>query len=152
MKIYTSYFYQVRFFKPNQIPISTALGDPKWFHSNLGKNFKFIDKNGVINGLRAEFLSPGITCHNLCHGKPCEFSPDHCNFLIEYKRQIFALDKEWAVGQFESIGVKMREILGFKEEPEIMLLVHEAPTNTCSERGVLQEFFNCTEWVNGSRT
>lgn len=147
MKIYTSYFYQVRFFRPNQIPISTALGDPKWFHLNNGNDFKFIDKNGVINGLRATFLSPGITCHNLCHGRPCEFTPDKCNFLIEYKKQIFALDKEWAFGQFESLGSKMKEILKFDEEPEIILLVHEAPTNECSERKVLQDFFNCSEWI-----
>lgn len=152
MKIYTSYFYQVRFFKQNQIPISTAIGDPKWFHSNNGNDFKFIDKNGVINGLRAPFLSPGKSCHNLCHGRPCEFTPDKCNFLIEYKKQIFALDKGWVFGQFESLGNKMKEILKFEDEPEIILLVHEAPTNECSERVVLQKFFNCSEWTRNART
>lgn len=29
MKIKISYFYMIRFFKPNQIPISTAVWDPK---------------------------------------------------------------------------------------------------------------------------
>lgn len=32
MKILISYFYQIRFFKPNMIPLSTAAFDPKWFH------------------------------------------------------------------------------------------------------------------------
>lgn len=36
MKIYTSYFYQIRFFKPNMIPLSTAKYDPSWFHKGLG--------------------------------------------------------------------------------------------------------------------
>ena len=31
MKIYISYFYAVRFFKPYQIPMSTAVWDPKWW-------------------------------------------------------------------------------------------------------------------------
>ena len=32
MKIRISYFYQVRNFKPNMIPMSTAISDPAWFH------------------------------------------------------------------------------------------------------------------------
>ena len=43
----TSYFYQIRNFKPNMIPLSTALWDPKWFHKNKGHSFQFKDKNGV---------------------------------------------------------------------------------------------------------
>ena len=37
MKIMTSYFYAIRFFKPNMIPISTAKWDPKWYHQNKGQ-------------------------------------------------------------------------------------------------------------------
>ena len=32
MKIRLSYFYQIRFFKKNMIPMSTALSDPEWYH------------------------------------------------------------------------------------------------------------------------
>ena len=45
MKFALGYFYQVRFFTPNMIPVSTALGDPKWYHQNKGQQFTFLDKN-----------------------------------------------------------------------------------------------------------
>ena len=53
MKIMTSYFYQIRFFKPYMIPLSTAKWDPKWFHRNQGQNYQFKDKNGewLFSGL-----------------------------------------------------------------------------------------------------
>ena len=72
MKIYTSYFYKIRFFKPNMIPISTAMWDPKWYHANQKQDHWFVDKNGVINGLRASVFAPGevatavSTCGPLC--------------------------------------------------------------------------------------
>ena len=146
MKINTSYFYKVRFLNPNQIPISTALSDPKWFHENLGNGHKFIDKNGVLNGIRAEFLKPGNTCHNLCHGKDsCNGTPTNCSFLKEYRNQIFSLDYEECMSKFSKLGKMLKNLIGFDGEPEIVLLVHEAPTNECSERKVLQDFFKCEE-------
>ena len=46
MQIMTSYFYQVRFMKPNMIPLSTALSDPQWFHKGTyDKTIQFKDKN-----------------------------------------------------------------------------------------------------------
>lgn len=35
MKILTSYFYQIRNFKPYQIPLSTAISDPAWYHPKM---------------------------------------------------------------------------------------------------------------------
>ena len=35
--------------------------------------------------------------------------------------------------------------LGFEGEPEIVLLVHEAPGNECSERLALQKKLGCAE-------
>lgn len=37
MKIYTSYFYQIRNFKQNMIPISTCLSDPGaiYYHTTI---------------------------------------------------------------------------------------------------------------------
>jgi len=32
MKVRISYFYQIRNFKTNMIPMSTALSDPAWYH------------------------------------------------------------------------------------------------------------------------
>ena len=51
MKILTSYFYQIRNFKPYQIPLSTAISDPAWYHPKNGDYY--VDKNGVINGFVA---------------------------------------------------------------------------------------------------
>ncbi len=68
MKLYTSYFYQVRFFRPNMVPLSTAIWDPKWYHDGKDHAYTFIDKNGVINGIRCEALHPGTSCSGLCHG------------------------------------------------------------------------------------
>ena len=68
MHLYTSYFYKIRFFKPWQVPISTAIADPKWFHAFKSQDYKFLDKNHVINGLRCESLHPDHTCQDLCRG------------------------------------------------------------------------------------
>ena len=46
MKLAISYFYQIRNFKPNMIPVSTARWDPKWYHDGKGAEYNFIDKNG----------------------------------------------------------------------------------------------------------
>lgn len=145
MKIFTSYFYKIRFFKPYQIPFSTALFDPKWFHDFKDQSYKFIDKNGVINGLRAEILHPDSSCEGLCSGKPCEHSPNSCDFLKTYRKQIFSLNYDVVINEFKTRADRIQYILKFVEEPEIMLIVHEAPSNQCSERNILQQFFKCTE-------
>lgn len=59
MKIYTSYFYQVRNFPINTVAFSTAMWDPKWFHDFKDRKYKFKDKRGIWNGLRATPLVPG---------------------------------------------------------------------------------------------
>ena len=146
MKLFTSYFYQVRFFKPWQIPLSTAVYDPKWFHEGQGQHHVFVDKNGVVNGLRGEKLHPGKSCDGLCHGKPCEHSPESCQFLAEYRKQLSSIDKDAYLKELEALASRLKAAMKFNEEPEIMLIVHEAPTNACSERCVLQEIFGCNEW------
>ena len=74
MKIKTSYFYQIRNFKPYQIPLSTAISDPAWYHSKTEDYY--IDKNGVINGLRIGMLQPQRSLGYLCGGKNCMQKPD----------------------------------------------------------------------------
>lgn len=144
MKIWTSYFYMVRFFRPYIIPLSTAVYDPKWFHEFRGRSRVFLDGNGVINGLRAEKLHPAA-CDRMCSGRPCEFSPESCLFMKTYREQLFRLDRSALERSFETLGSRIRSALGFGENPEIALLVHEAPDNPCSERAALQEFFGCRE-------
>ena len=147
MRVKVSYFYQIRFFKAWQIPLSTALSDPKWFHDFKGKHHKFIDKRGVINGLRAESFHPGETCNNLCHGKEnCIDTPDKCRFLVEYRKQIFSLDREKVIKRLEALEDKIQKKFSIQHEIEFIFIVHESPQNICSERNVIKEFFRCEEY------
>ncbi len=151
MKIYTSYFYQVRFFKPHQIPISTAVWDPKWYHEFKGQDHLFKDKNGVWNGIRLEYLNPK-RCN--AGGCPCKKKdPENCWFLKSYLAGL----RRWNFSEILQYLLRTAEYLqrleGFTEEPEIMLLVHEAPDNPCSERVPLQKYFqehgiDVCEWEN----
>lgn len=138
-EIYTSYFYQIRNFKPNMIPLSTAVWDPKWYHNfKRDENYHFVDKNGVLNGLRMKQFVPNHACYGLCNGvEICQTKdPAVCDFLKMYKYQlskldisdvlntIFFLTKDWC------------------ENPIPVLIVYETPDKACSERRAIQEYFN----------
>ena len=143
MQIYISYFYQIRFFKPNIIPLSTAAGDPAWFHQGKGQSFQYKDKNGVWNGLRAEPFVPGPQCAGLCQG-PEYCSPNEynsCAFLRRYRRQLNELDFAAIMQKFEKLGKAIQNKEQFFEEPIAVLIVHEAPNNPCSERWTLIDWF-----------
>ena len=144
MKIVTSYFYQIRNFTPNIIPVSTALSDPAWYRPPKGKEY-YIDKRGIICGLRYE---PLIVQRYGTHGCPCDTKDlaGTCTTMIEYEQLLFSLvDKEKTLKAFEYCTNKFKKELNLKEEPIICLMVYEAPTNPCSERAALQRFFNCKE-------
>lgn len=147
MLVFTSYFYMVRFLRPNFIPVSTAVWDPKWFHEFQDQSHLFLDKNGVVNGLRAEFLAPGPTCENLCRGPDACLTkdPETCPFLQHYTEQLKALPNEELRGWFRATAAAAKQQLQFSETPVIVLLVHEAPNTPCSERYALQKRFNCRE-------
>lgn len=143
MKVFTSYFYQIRNFKPNMIPLSTAVSDPEWFHDGQGKLHVFLDKNNVYNGFRC-CLMPGQECNGLCHGKDnCEIKdPTKCEFLQKYKEQLNSLDFNDLMIGLEQFAKDIQRVTQFKEEPYLVFIVYEAPNNTCSERQVIQKYFN----------
>ena len=143
MQIYTSYFYQVRFMKPYMIPLSTAVWDPKWYFHFQKQGFVWKDKNGVYNGLRAGVFAPGPSCEGLCRGpETCATrQPQNCPFLEAYRKQLDLLDYDNIINRCERIGKYIQNREHFIEEPIIILLVHEAPQNPCSERRVIQEWF-----------
>lgn len=152
MKVFTSYFYQVRFFRPYMIPISTAKSDPQWYHENRSNEHWFIDRNGVMNGLRAaEAFAPGPQLEGMCNGmESCEH-PFDCAFLRGYANQLASLDFEDTMSRLENLANRVKAHLDFEQEPVIILLVHEAPQNHCSERAAIQEWFKkngveCCEW------
>ena len=137
IKIKTSYFYQIRNFTPNLIPVSTCLSDPFWYRPPAGKEY-YIDKRGIVCGLRYE---PLIVQRHGSHGCPCEGKSNapYCPTMVEYRQLLEKLvDKEKTFKAFEYCLNKFNA-------NTIVLMVYEAPNNLCSERWALQEFFNCKE-------
>lgn len=137
MKLATSYFYQIRNFKPNMIPVSTAISDPAWYRPPADKEY-YIDKRGIVCGLRYE---PLIVQAQGSHGCPCmnPFNAPFCPTMVEYRQLLNKLvDKEKTLKAFEFCCNKFNA-------DTIVLIVYETPNNLCSERWVLQEFFGCEE-------
>lgn len=137
----------VRFFKPYQIPVSTALWDPKWFHDFKDQDYVWKDKNGVWNGIRLEILNPGSCCITqppecvACIEENRNKDPNNCKFIKEYKEGLDKIDFKELIDLLNKTAEFIQQLEGFKNEPEIILLVHEAPNNLCSERIPLQELF-----------
>lgn len=123
MKFFISYFWNVRNINPNAICLSTAKWDPHWFYNGKQGNV-YRDRRGVMNGLRAEPFVPN-----------CEYSD---RFIEDYKKQLDALDFDNMMNRFKSIAERVSPN---EPDPEIVLLVHEAPDNPVSERFPLFEWF-----------
>lgn len=152
MKIYTSYFYMVRFMRPYEIPCSTAVWDPKWFHDFQGAAHVFMDKRGVLNGIRATMFAPGETCQTLCHGRDkCLTDPKDCLFLRKYSEQLDTLDFNSFMQHMEETSLIFQQQLKLDRPADFVLLLHEAPDNPCSERVPIHNWFHkhgyqITEW------
>lgn len=137
MKIATSYFYQIRNFTPNLIPVSTCISDPAWYRPPAGKEY-YIDKRGIVCGLRYEPLIVQLQGSHVC---PCEGKANapYCPTMIEYKQLLEKLvDKEKTLKAFEYCLNKFNA-------DTIVLIVYETPDNPCSEREGLQLLFDCKE-------
>lgn len=123
MKFYISYFWNVRNIHPKAVCLSTAKWDPKWFYAaHQGDVYR--DSRGVMNGLRAEPFVPNV-----------EYSD---KFMEDYKNQLDLLDFDDMMKRFKSIAERVSPD---ELDPEIVLLVHEAPDNPISERWPLFEWF-----------
>ena len=148
IKVYTSYFYQIRNMRPEDLAFSTALGDPAWFHDFTNdKQYKFIDKRGVLNGLRAEPFCPRLDLRpeDECRGRTgcphLEVDPPwYCDFLLAYYNKLNKLDPQQIEQRFLKVGQAWQEFCQEEMDITYILLVHEAPTNPCSERVMLQRW------------
>lgn len=126
------------------IPVSTAIWDPKWYHNfTYDQNFTFLDKRGIVNGLRCEELHGDETCAGLCFGsEACATKdPSCCAFLKAYRAMLDRMDLNALIERSERAAANIQEQLGFTEEPVIVFIVHEAPQNPCSERVALLQYF-----------
>lgn len=139
-KVYITYFYNIRFFKDNMIPISTAVWDPKWFHNNGTDTDIFIDENGIYNGIRCKELSPYKIAEHSC-GKECNQTAPDCSFLKAYRDYIYSLDFKKVYGHLCDLSIKLKNSKKLNYEPDVCLMVHEKPENPCSERCVLVDWF-----------
>ena len=84
MKLYTSYWAQVRNFPKNLIGLNTTCFPPRW--RPLGQ-----DKNGVWV-IDCPPLKPGKECEGLCNGKCNPKHPTDCKFLNNYYGQLMKID------------------------------------------------------------
>lgn len=144
MEIYISYFYQVRNFPPYSFPLSTACGDPLWFHQGTrDKTIQFFDKRNVLNGARIQELVPDASCGGWC---PCDYhkqGPPHnerCMFLKQYAEQLNKLNFDKFLERLIHRAESFQEFIK-SDRLYPILLVHEAPNNPCSERWVLKDWF-----------
>lgn len=142
MKFATSYFYQIRHFSSNMIPISTAMYPPKWYGNGFWR-----DSRNVINGLSCKELAPGPLCEGLCHGDCVPMDSDNCSFLDYYAQQLNTVefspiyDRAIKVAKFAGISI---------DDAIIVFMVYEAPNNPCSERCAIQNWvrsngYECNE-------
>lgn len=132
------------------VPISTAIWDPKWFHDFKGQDHYFFDRRGIINGIRAERLAPGPQLNGMCNGSSgnaigCSHNPNSCLFLRGYREQLSKVGVDYISDMQKLCSVFVKDA-----EPIAVLLVHESPTNLCSERIAIQEWirshgFECSE-------
>lgn len=130
---YISYFYQIRFFNKDLLPISTAMWDPKWFHRKGATIYR--DDNGVVNGIKCPWLTPyKVYNKSLDCSKDCTKEPATCDFLKNYYNYLCTLDFKLA---YKALNDKVKQ-LGAKHG---VLIVHETPSNLCSERIVLVKWF-----------
>lgn len=141
MKIRISYFYQIRNFKKNMIPVSTCLSDPSWYHNYKDNDYIFKDKRDILNGLRLLPVIVQNKCKNIC---PICKDKDYknCSFLKEYKYYLEKIDFEKMIKGIKNFSEEYKKQEKIEEEIVIVLIVYEAPNNKCSERDVLIDFFN----------
>lgn len=145
MEFYITNFANLRHLKPNMIPISTCLSDPIFFHNNTrDKKICFIDKNGIMNGIREEILSPKFLPQDsfVCE-KECKYKAvtPNCPFLIAYRNYLNTINFDELIKELERTAEEVRLATHFEGEPILVLLVYESETNLCSERAPLQALF-----------
>ena len=158
----TSYFYKIRFFKKNMIPLSICMYDPKWYKD--GK-----DKNGQRYGLRCNGHSSAQPNKNLLPFLvPQEYHSDtdceccnnkgniHCDYLNRYRNQLHKYidgNEELLLSQIlNEIKINYPDLTSSYGEADngssssnnlvVVFVGFETSSVSCSERFVLSEYIN----------
>ena len=133
MKLYTSYWAQVKNFPKNLVALSTVVWEPKWY--NVGS----VDKNGIIS-LRCRPLRPGHSCDGLCDGRCEPRHPQDCAFLREYRKQLDAIDFNDFIQHLFDLQARLLEDFPDRKELDFAFIFFEKYDNPCSERWVVQDW------------
>lgn len=136
MKYFISTFYNIRYFRPHQIGISTAVWQPKYWKYEQ-------NKNGAVMGICEPLLSPAKLSEEVICQRDCQYKNDvpNCPFLVSYREYLETIDFEKLLTEFERIANEVKKINNYQQDPEIILLVYEAANNPCSERLELVKLF-----------
>lgn len=131
MKLYTSYWAQVRNFPKNLVGLNTTIWPPRW--RPFGK-----DKNGVLI-IDCSPLKPGAECAGLCNGKCEPKHPNNCKFLEAYYNQLKEIEFDHFMYQLQKlhddicIGENLKDV-------NFAFIFFEKYDNPCSERWAVQEW------------
>ena len=136
MKLYTSYWAQVRNFPTNLVGLNTTVWPPRY--RPLGT-----DARGVTV-LNCKPLIPGRECEYLCRGKCEPPHPYNCEFLKTYRQQLDKIN-------FPEFYSYMKELSKKYDNADFAFIVFEPPTRECSERRIIQQWvqdngFDIEEW------
>ena len=125
MKLYTSYWAQVRKFPKNLVGLNTTIWPPKY--RPLGQ-----DNRGVWV-IDCPPVKPGPQCEGLCNGK-CEVKhPNDCKFLDTYHEQLMAIDFDKFMKQLQSLYNKICKDEQL-DDIDFAFIFFEKYDNICSER------------------
>ena len=146
MKVMISYFNNIRNFDTDVLPVSTAMWDPKWYHNSLAPDNIFIDKRGIVNGMKCRKLILPITdwyelenSNEECR-HDCPFIGTNCKFMQKYRHHLDTIKFDKLLTSFQTMLQYVNQLLGL-ECKDVVLLVHEKPDKLCSERVVLKAWF-----------
>ena len=87
----------------------------------------------------------GEECKGLCSGRNCSNkNSDCCDFIQVYQKQLEKINFKELYSDMERLAITFKEKQQLKEEEEsiLVLIVYEAPSNKCSERQSLINYFN----------
>ena len=127
MKIYTSYWAQVRNFPTNLVGLNTTVWTPKY--RPLGTDARGVT---VIN---CKPLVPGRECDYLCRGTCNPPHPQDCSFLQTYRKQLDRIN-------FNEFYTYIEELSKKYNNADFAFIVFEPPTRNCSERIPIQNWFH----------
>ena len=129
LKLYTSYWAQVRNFPKNLIGLNTTIWPPKW--RPLGK-----DNRGVLV-IDCPPLKPGQECEGLCNGKCNPKRPHECQFLDTYNNQLHKIDFDTFIKKLQKLHDIICDQENF-EDIDFAFIFYEKYDNPCSERWPFQ--------------